>query len=582
MEERLKIIRKRRDLAPLTSPEWLLYNSELRYMQACKNDPADLKARLWRHIYQNNLEGMKNKKIGHWRILPPVDPLPGFDAMTSTILVHRGVTSNAERFIQAPLEDLVLEMDEIEYATSLILRALLKKVPITIYGDYDADGITGTALLVEALQRLGAKVDYYINNRRKGYAVDEAGIREIAGRGVPRLIITVDNGCTAYEAIEKARKMRMAIIVTDHHDMPQRPHAHACVHPHTFNTALCGAGTAFKLVHYLYNKLNRKDMFDFLDLAAIGTVADLVPLKGENRIIVKNGLQLLNKCPRPAIQALSQKLYLRHINAGSIAFKIAPLLNSISRLNLDAENAVKFLLARDLGEASFWASRFAELNNERRALVEEEFKMADAQVDSGEKIIVVKGPFTTGITGILAGRLREKYNRPAIVLAEDGEYLKGSARSGKEFNIKEALDGFPRFKSFGGHAAAAGLALQQKDLPEFKEFLGTAARGIELQEAVLEADAELENLDRETAEGIERLEPYGEGFPTPLFVYNTQVRKVEIINNHVKINGCCMIWNAREDFQKDNPQEIALLGTPVISDYSHEVEFMVKDWKSVG
>lgn len=243
----MKDIERRRNSFSTSDPEWFLYNSELRFAKAYKDNPSSLDTKLWQFIYQENMRLIQEKdkedfKEPKWEIMP-LRIMKGLDEITSTILYNRGVTKDVEEFLDCSLEKIKPEnKGDIEKACRLILKAINQDIPITIYGDYDADGITGTVLAIKALERLGARVDYFINSRGSGYAVNESGMRQIASRGIPRLIITVDNGITSYEAIEFAKKANMVVIITDHHEFNKKPNAHAVIHSKDFDEPLAGVG----------------------------------------------------------------------------------------------------------------------------------------------------------------------------------------------------------------------------------------------------------------------------------------------------------------------------------------------------
>lgn len=575
-----KEIKKIRDSFPLKDPRWLLYNSELRFTAAYNSNPKSSDTMAWRHIYKHNLRLYKetSNPVKHvWNILPLPKPTNGLDQITSAILLNRGITD--PDFIEASLENINPDMEGLNEAANLIFRAISKKVPITIYGDYDADGITGTALLVESLSTLGAKVDYYINNRYNGYAVNEQGIREIASRGTPRLIITVDNGVSAYEAINLARKMKMAIIVTDHHEISELPNPNVLIHPKNFNTPLAGVGVAFKLVCKLYERANRTDAFDLLDLVAIGTIADVVPLIGENRIFAKHGIMYSNINPRPAITALSGR-----INSETIACKIAPIINALSRMNGTADQAVEFLIEKNIKKAQETAKYLIALNNKRKEQVKIDLQRAEKLIDPDDKIIIVKYEIHEGITGLIAGKIAEKYNRPAVVLSENGQYLKGSCRSVKNFNIIKALRNC-NLVSCGGHPMAAGVTLEKSMFPMFCRTLLDQAKGLYFHPPTYNIDAELDTIDLDLIRKIESLEPFGESFPAPLFLTRCSVKNAkEIGNNHFKAidNGVeYIIWDAFKDI---NCKELKLIGRPSLNEFngSSKVQFIARDYRSIA
>lgn len=590
-----KEIKRLRDSVSLGDPLWNLYNAELRFAQAYQSDPGDLETRIWKHIYQHSLKLFEKSEQEkpkpelpepRWNVLPLPKSLPGLDRVTSTILINRGIKENIEKFIQAPIEDLDPAMEGVQKAVSLIRKAIDKKVPITIYGDYDTDGIAGTALAVDALRKLEANVDYYINSRyQDGYSVNENGMNEIASRGIPRLVITVDNGIGAHQAVQSAREKKMGVIITDHHEITgDVPNAHALVHPHSFHTPLSGAGVIFKVICCLYQQLGLNQEDNLLDLAALGTVADLVPLTGENRIIVKHGIIQLNQKPRPAVQALSQEVGMWHIRSEDISYRIAPIINSLSRMGGAADQAVEFLLAPDIESAAPTASYLKQLNEQRKDLVKKQAEEAEDMVDPTKRIIVLCSSFHEGVTGIIAGRLKEKYNRPAVVLSENEIHLRGSCRSIPGFNIKEALDKCEGIEQYGGHAMAAGLTIKKGDYDKFYRSLLRQGENIVLQPPVLNIDARLKKIDAALVRRIEKLEPYGEGFAPPLFIYECQVKEFKDIHGiHLKLAGNmeCIVWGAYQKYiDAGRPEKIFLLGAPALDFYSNSVQFIARDFKA--
>lgn len=579
-----KEIKKMRDSHHMNDPKWALHNAELKFTRAYQNDPDDLETKIWQHIYRENLRLITKPQAEEpkW-VIKPIQTLPGLDEITSTILINRGITEDIEDFIKCPLEKIVpKKVGDLALASRIIQKAIKKEIPITIYGDYDADGITGTALMVKALRRIGAKVDYYINTRQSGYSASEAGMREIASRGIPRLVITVDNGVAAHEAIEFARKANMGVIVTDHHEMTEKPNAHALIHAKDFDESLAGVGVAFKLIHFLYDQLNRDDAFDFLDLVAIGTIADLVPLLGENRILTKHGLRKLNNNPEIPITAFKEVLNLKKIRSETIAFNIAPVINAASRVNGTAEQVVELFLETNLDTAKKIVENLVSINENRKKIVEEELIKAEKLLTVYDKVIVLKADFHAGVMGIVAGRLKEKYNRPVIVLAEDGDLLRGSCRSIDDFDIKEVLDRCDGLEHHGGHPKAAGLTLKKANFGIFYKSLMAQAEKLEIKPSVIEVDAKLDDINILTIEAIEDLEPYGMGFPSPVFVYECDATKImSIKDKHLKIFGDinCIVWNSYEKFIQNKPQRLFLLGAPAINDHDSSLQFVARDFK---
>ena len=580
-----KEIKKKLSNYSVDDPEWFLYNSELRFSKAYREDSNSLDTKIWQFIRNENervLNQEEDELESRWEVLPR-HSRPGLDDLTSTILHNRGIEENIKDFISCPIEKVKPEnIGHIDFSSNLILKAIEKDIPITIYGDYDADGITGTALAMKALERLGARVDYYINSRASGYAINEIGMRKIASRGTPRLIITVDNGIASHEAIEFARKAQMAVIVTDHHEFIEAPKANAIIHSNNFDTPFAGVGVMFKLIHYLYNKLGRDDAFDFLGLVAIGTVADLVPLVRENRILTKHGLDKLNNNPSPAMMALKEVLRIDRIKSSTIGFNIAPLINASSRINGTADQALGLLLETDYKKAKVTASSLVKINENRKKLVDKEVEKAEKLIDTYGNIIILKSSFHPGVMGIVAGRIKEKYNRPTIVLSEGDEYLKGSCRSIQGFNIKEALDKLDFLEGYGGHAMAAGLSLKKENFNRLCEELTLQTKTLDIKPPIVKVDGVLEDINIATVEQIEELEPYGVGFPAPLFIYECRPQEVKSIKDrHLKIIGDldCIVWNAYEKFTAENPSNMSLLGVPEINSYDNTIQFVAQDFR---
>lgn len=579
-------ILKHRNSYQITDQMWSLYNAEFRFTQAYRAQPDSLDTMAWGHIYRENLRLMKGCQAPEkkWKITPQQNPIFGHDPLISNILLNRGITSNVEDFIESPLEKIDnTVIDGTEDAVAFIIRAINKKVPITVYGDYDADGITGTALMVDALRRIGAKADYYINSRSDGYAVNEAGMRTIASRGLPRLVITVDNGISSHEAINFARNSKMGVIVTDHHEANEMPRAHVIVHPGGFSTKLAGVGVAYKLVHHLFEKLQRKDIHDYLDLAAIGTIGDVVPLLGENRVIAKHGLQKLNRQERPAIKALSKIMKLKNIDSGTVAYKIAPVINALSRMTSVANQAVEFLLTEDQKKANLMAEYLVSLNEKRKEIVRQEAEKAEEFIAPEDNIIIIPTSAPEGIIGVIAGHIKEQYNRPTIILSEKAEYLTGSFRSVKEFHATNALLNCDLEKA-GGHALAAGFLLKKDKYPEFCYKIGEQVKNISFSPPSINIDAKLDEIDEDLIEKIESLQPYGESFPQPIFMKECIPSKVqEIGTGHLKINNGSveyLFWNAFGKIQQTDRLSIA--GTPAFSDYNGKMQFIVKDYRFVS
>lgn len=424
-------------------------------------------------------------------------------------------------------------------AVDRIERALLADESICIYGDYDVDGITATAIVKLTFDFLGADVATYIPHRlNEGYGLHKDAIGRLAERGV-KLIVTVDNGITALDEIRTANELGLDVVVTDHHQ-PERalPPAVAVVNPNQPGceypfSELCGAGVAFKLCHALLKRLapdaetSRPFLTSLLDLVALGTVADVVPLVGENRVFVHHGLRIMRETPRLGLDAMLKKIKGAQdsITADRLSYTIAPRLNAAGRTDR-ADYALDLLLSEDAHQAAELAQLLESFNEERRKIEAETVAEALAKIDenSDDPVIVVGGEdWHPGVVGIVASRLVSKYHRPAIVFGIEDDEARGSARSIKGFNLHRALEECrDSLTTFGGHPMAAGLSLSASRIPEFREAIQRYARGVLTEERLtptlsIDATADPEEITIENVLGLDRLRPFGEENPRPVF-----------------------------------------------------------------
>ncbi|HED06806.1 MAG TPA: single-stranded-DNA-specific exonuclease RecJ [Ignavibacteria bacterium] len=375
-------------------------------------------------------------------------------------------------------------MDGMETATYRVIKALTENQLITVYGDYDVDGTCSTALLYLFLKELGANVDYYIPQRlSEGYGLSKTGFDNINKNGTS-LVITVDCGITAVEETDYANSLGMDIIICDHHlPKDKLPDACAVLDPIKPNCEypfkyLSGAGVAFKLAQGVSERIGKKDLpFKFLDLVALAAAADIVQLTGENRILVRAGIEIINNNPRPGIKALikSSRITPGNLSSGQIVFTIAPRINAAGRMG-DAKRAVDLFVADDFETAKEYASVLENENYERRKIDEttlnDALKLVENELDLNVDIPIVlhQEQWHAGVIGIVASRLVEKYYRPTIMLTTIDGVAKGSARSISDFNIYNALEKCENvLLQFGGHKAAAGLELEIDKINEFKE-----------------------------------------------------------------------------------------------------------------
>ena len=461
------------------------------------------------------------------------------------ILAARGITDPTEALTllagEEELSDPML-LTDMDKACARILEAIDKEQTIVVYGDYDVDGVTATALLYQHLKGMGASVKCMLPSREgDGYGLSKNAIQSIHDKGC-QLIVTVDNGISALEEAEFAASLGVDLIVTDHH-LPHDalPKAVAVVDPrraddHSPFKGLCGAGVAFKLCAAL-DGCPPEEMLDYCgDLAAVGTVADVMPLTGENRTLVKAGLKLLQQTGRPGISALLEEVGLegKPITAENVSYAIAPRINAAGRMD-NAVTALQLVLCEDEERAEELAHKLNEINVARQETEQEIVKAAQEQLDAEpaileDRVILIWGrDWHPGVIGIVASRLVEKTGRPVIVVSVDehGEG-KGSGRSVQGFNLHECIASCEDILlRFGGHAMAAGLSVREENLPELRRRLNEwAARECAvLFTPPLECDLSI-HLDRITVESVRRLEqlaPYGAENPTPVFVLEKAV-----------------------------------------------------------
>ena len=461
------------------------------------------------------------------------------------ILAARGITDPTEALTllagEEELSDPML-LTDMDKACARILEAIDKEQTIVVYGDYDVDGVTATALLYQHLKGMGASVKCMLPSREgDGYGLSKNAIQSIHDKGC-QLIVTVDNGISALEEAEFAASLGVDLIVTDHH-LPHDalPKAVAVVDPrraddHSPFKGLCGAGVAFKLCAAL-DGCPPEEMLDYCgDLAAVGTVADVMPLTGENRTLVKAGLKLLQQTDRPGISALLEEVGLegKPITAENVSYAIAPRINAAGRMD-NAVTALQLVLCEDEERAAELAHKLNEINVARQETEQEIVKAAQEQLDAEpaileDRVILIWGrDWHPGVIGIVASRLVEKTGRPVIVVSVDehGEG-KGSGRIVQFFNLHEFIASCEDILlRFGGHAMAAGLSVREENLPELRRRLNEwAARECAvLFTPPLECDLSI-HLDRITVESVRRLEqlaPYGAENPTPVFVLEKAV-----------------------------------------------------------
>jgi len=484
----------------------------------------------------------------HWNILDPdretirsIQSSFKTSAVIARILANRNLRSNEEagHFLDSNLDrlhDPYLMMD-MEKSVGRILKNIRFGKPIMVFGDYDVDGTTGAASLYISLTTFGADATYYIPDRDKeGYGLSPKGILTAKDNGID-LIITCDCGINAFDQVRYANELGVDIIITDHHTPGERlPKAFAVLNPKRIDCqypfkGLCGGGVAFKLITALAKELNTpfNDIEEILPLITLGTAADIVPIKDENRIIVNHGLKMMSSIKRPGFKALLELSGLsKNITVGKLIFGIAPRINAAGRLG-DANRAVECMVTTDEQRGMALAKELDEENKRRQVIqqqvVNEAFLKVNAEADLEREraLVLADEGWHQGVVGIVASRVREKFHRPAVIIAMENGKGKGSARSVKGFDLysalsecKDLLDGY------GGHPMAAGLSVSKKHLDGFRSaFLEVANEWItdeQLQPMItLDSEIILQDITPRFMDFLDKLSPYGPGNMRPKF-----------------------------------------------------------------
>lgn len=479
-------------------------------------------------------------------------------------------------------------MKDVIIAVDIIKRKIQENKKIRIIGDYDVDGIISVFILYTALKKCGANVDYEIPDRIKdGYGINENIVKVAYDEGVDT-IITCDNGISAIDQIQYAKDLGLTVIVTDHHDVPfieedgvrtfLSSQADAIINPKQIECeykfkSICGAGVAFKLMEALYEEIgmDKEECYKLIEFVAIATVCDVVDLINENRIFVKNGLEMLNNSKNIGINALKKACGLedKEITAYHLGFVIGPCLNASGRLD-SAKKGLELLLMEDDEEAKNLAQEIVDLNDARKNMTKEGVDRAINIIDStdinNDKILVVYIPdIHESLAGIVAGRVKEQYNKPTIILTKSEEGVKGSARSIEEYNMFEGLLACKELlDKFGGHPMAAGLSLQEDKVDELRIALNNKCELTDedlTRKIMIDSSLPLEYLNLHLIEELNVLEPFGKGNSKPVFgVRDAKITKAMLLgkdknvlklklltNNNITIDA--MIFNDLENFE---------------------------------
>ncbi len=545
----------------------------------------------------------------------------GVQLATAQILLLRGITTVEQgraflspKLAALPDPDLLPDMS---IACHRLEQALLLGEKIAIHGDYDVDGITGCTLLVEWLRALGGKVEYHIPLRLKdGYGLSADAMQQAKDHGCS-LVVSVDCGVSAHAEADLAGELGLDLIITDHHQPPDTlPDCLALINPHLPTNRfpwkeLSGVGVAFFLLvglrRYLrengyFESRDEPDLRQGLDLVALGTIADIVPLGGVNRILVQSGLQRLDTGDRPGIAALKRVADVKSVTSGTVGFRLAPRLNAAGRLE-DAALGVKLLLGEPPDEIDPLAELLDGFNRERQKIEQQTLAEAIALVEEQNQpdrhtIVLASENWHSGVIGIVASRLVERYHRPTVLIALENGVGKGSARSISGFNLYLALkESSSSLSGFGGHAMAAGLSVAVENLKTFMaDFEQVAASILSAEDLVPvsyhDGDVELSALTLGLLRELETLNPYGAGNPAPVFVSrNCRVHAPRILSGkHIKFDVeqgdtriGCIAFGCAERFDQLNGS-VDLLYRPGINQWrgTESVQLQIIDFNPVG
>lgn len=526
------------------------------------------------------------------------------------VLYNRGFKTikDIEKLLYSSMDDIhdTRLLKDSDKAVKIICHAIKNNWTIVNYSDYDSDGICSSAVCVSGIKNLGGSIHYYTNNRFiDGYGMCPAGVDEIVKRYPDvKLIITTDNGIVAYEGIKRAKELGIMVVVTDHHEMGDYlPDADAVVNPKRKDCkypfkGLCGAGVIFKLMLLLYWEMGEDldYIYDMIDIVAVASIGDVVPILDENRIIVREGLKKVKEEKRYVFKALREKTGVTDISTETFGFIYVPMLNALGRIEGSPDDAIAMFCSNDEDFINKSVDRLIEINDARKKLTEEQQLLGEEILEKKglREVIVLYDPvFHEGIVGLIAGRLKEKYFRPVIVLSNHNGILKGSARSIPGFHMKESFDKIRHtIAGYGGHAMAAGLGVQEDKLQEFEDAICELAKEtlkpedyvpkINIDTVLNANDVSIKIVDE-----LEILEPFGEGFRKPTYglsnFYGSKKYYMGEEKQHVKIWSSTisvLMWSQAEKYKElGEPLNIKALGYPSINVYKNNVslQFIVKD-----
>ena len=524
-------------------------------------------------------------KYGIWKVSQPeagaVNALvgSGYAPLAAMVLASRGMEDDhqARAYLDcnAPLLDPFL-MTDMDKAAGRVGLAMSRGEKIAVFGDYDVDGITATCLLTDFLRRHGADAVSYIPGRlEEGYGLNPIAIHQLHDEGV-KLIVTVDCGITAVSEAELCRQLGIDLVITDHHECKQTlPAAAAVVDPHRPDGGyphknLSGVGVAFKLASALCGS-QEKVLEEYADMVCLGTVADVMPLQGENRVFVARGLESLAHTKRPGIAALMAECGCapETVSASSIGFMLAPRINAAGRMG-QIDLAVELFLTDDPDKAAEAARGLCELNRQRQAVESEIYRQAVSMLPMGkppEAIVLADESWHQGVVGIVASRIAEEYACPTFLICLDGEHGKASSRSHGGFNLFASLSALsPLLESYGGHELAAGFTITRANIPEFRrQICALAAKYYtdDVPRTVLDVDCAVspELLTLHNVDALQMLEPCGNGCPKPvLMVKNLTIDRISMVGGgrHMRLRLCSGHTYLNAIYFSANPQTVSI------------------------
>lgn len=478
--------------------------------------------------------------------------------LIATILVNKGLESKdkIEKFLNPTRKDFYdpYLMPDMEIAVNRIIKAIVQKEKMIIYGDYDVDGITSITVLKKFLLERGALVDEYIPNRLdEGYGLNKEAIKKIADEKYT-LMITVDCGISGIEEVDYANSLGLETIITDHHEQAESlPKALAVVdakrkdNKYPFNQ-LAGVGVVFKLIQAIGIRLNleEKEYLKYLDLVCVGTISDIVPLVDENRVIAKLGLKLVEVTKNLGLRTLLNSIGYQKIDSTCISFGIAPRINACGRMG-HQEEALNLFLTEDLAEAAKIANKLNEYNKQRqekeKKIFEEALEMIKEDENNKSCIILAGENWHHGVIGIVSSKVTEMYFKPSILICLEGDIGKGSGRSIPGFDLHEALTNCSsHIERFGGHSMAIGISIKKDEFSKFKEQFERYASSSNIDKITpiiyIDKEVSLKNISKSAVKELSLLEPFGEANKMPLFLYrNLKIHSIRALSEgkHLKL-----------------------------------------------